>query len=158
MKRRRQPHRGTRSESPAPAGGSQAPTPAPRQPPQPCPRLRLQPPPAGPKVGEKIGFIQLPHETAPKAGRETPAPVKPPASTRPGPGPGRISPARTISRHIAACRGGPRRPGSPRRSCFRQPQTSLRAKAEPPPKFALLRMRRSYRSSRRSSFANWPSN
>ncbi len=96
------------------------------------------PKPAGPKVGDKVGFIQLPHTAAPaESARSRPNPASKPAST------GRSrQPVR-------------RRPGAGTRA----PTRPRGRRARPPRRSRNLSRRRPARSSssnRRLSSANWP--
>ena len=79
------------------------PAPAEKAPPAPPPR---PPEPAGPRVGDKIGFIQLPSKPAPKPPEK--GPVRPPA--RPGDSRGTEFTRRGDIRDV---RGGQRPPGVP---------------------------------------------
>jgi translation initiation factor IF-2 len=117
---------------PEPAGGPAPP--AAESPPPPAPKP--PPPPPGPKLGEKVGFIQLPQKPAPKT-TEKPGHAKPPAGVPRRPEPSRTEftkrgDIRTVRSPYGASGAGVSgaRPAA-------QPKGAVAKAAEPAPKIAL---------------------
>jgi translation initiation factor IF-2 len=139
-------------EAPAPIiSAAPAPiAPAPVTPPPPTP----PPVPAGPQVGDKVGFVQLPSKPAPRTGDKVGSVKLPPRPGAPGPGTGRPDFSRggrpgdnrnfrggippTQGRPAAPgsrpgdWRGGPAKPATPAAPKFTGPETGEIISLKPP--------------------------